>query len=82
MWEAEIKDKKAMETFWDSLWIQVCRSHALGQSHEESGQHVDSGNAVMYPWEESFNICDHDHLCTIWDAGAILHTTVSSFISF
>ena len=50
MWEAEIKDKKAMETFWDSLWIQICRSHALGQSHEESGQHVDSGNAVMYPW--------------------------------
>ena len=31
--------------------------------------------------EDSFDICDHDHLCTIWDAGAILHTTVSSFIS-
>ena len=50
MWEAEIKDKKAMETFQDSLWIWVCRNCALGRSHKESGQCIDSGNAAMYPW--------------------------------
>ena len=50
MREAEIKDKKAMETFQDSLWIWVCRNCALGRSHKESGQCIDSGNAAMYPW--------------------------------
>jgi len=28
--------------------------------------------------EDSFEIRDHDHMCTIWDAGAVLHTAVSS----
>jgi hypothetical protein len=27
--------------------------------------------------EDSFAIRDHDHLCTIWNAGAILRTAVS-----
>jgi hypothetical protein len=27
--------------------------------------------------EDNFEIRDHDHLCTIWNAGAILHTAVS-----
>ena len=27
--------------------------------------------------EDSFDICDHDHMCTIWNGGSILHTTVS-----
>ena len=27
--------------------------------------------------EDSFEIRDHDHLCTIWDTGAVLRTTVS-----
>jgi hypothetical protein len=27
--------------------------------------------------EDSFNIRDHDHMCTIWNAGAVLHTAVS-----
>jgi hypothetical protein len=29
--------------------------------------------------EDSFEIRDHDHLCTIWNAGAVLHTVVSFF---
>jgi hypothetical protein len=29
--------------------------------------------------EDSFKIRDHDHLCTIWNTGAILHTAVSFF---
>lgn len=32
--------------------------------------------------EDSFAIRDHDHLHTIWNAGAILHTAVSSFQLF
>jgi hypothetical protein len=31
--------------------------------------------------EDSFDIRDHDHMHTIWDAGAILHATVCLFCS-
>ena len=31
--------------------------------------------------EDSFQIRDHDHMHTIWDAGAILHATVCLFYS-
>lgn len=27
--------------------------------------------------DDSFDILDHDHMCTIWNAGAVLHTAVS-----
>jgi hypothetical protein len=32
--------------------------------------------------EDSFDIRDHEHLCTIWNAGSILHTMVSSLLDF
>jgi hypothetical protein len=30
--------------------------------------------------KDSFNIRDHDHMSTIWEAGAVLHTAVSFFL--